>query len=353
MRITLALALGLVATFVAHAGVKVTKLDWTPGERQGHFVISLDSALSVTPDWDVNGGRLAITIPNASIEKNTVSKHAGARVAAANVNSGVLATLTLDGTSFREEDISLNLKDGRIEVVTRQSSSRVARAPSIEAPPAPAPKAAKVEKKDLGEDFLKKLEAETQVKPAPVVVPAKALATDEVRVSKAAPARESSFSFVTYAGKFTAFLGCVLLFFWGITQFMKKGFLGKGKLGFLNNSQLVSVLSTTYIAPKRSLLLVKAHNQAFLVSSSEAGLQLISEVRDVPGLVKEGEKFLTGTNFDESVDVAENSPASPALEEKVDIYASKPLPEEKGVQRDLVRFSDELKKKVKNLKALQ
>ena len=156
-----------------------------------------------------------------------------------------------------------------------------------------------------------------------------------------------------YAGKFTAFLGFVLLFFWGVVQLMKKGVLSKSKLGFLNNSQLVSVLSTTYVAPKRAILLVKAHNQAFLVSSSESGMSFIAEVKDVPGLVKQTEREITVEgNFDDSVAVASTKEVA-GIKEKLDIYQSQAVEEKSSVQKDFVRFSDELKKKVKNLKSLQ
>src|SRR5690606_33489069 len=142
--------------------------------------------------------------------------------------------------------------------------------------------------------------------------------------------KDGSFSFVGYAGKFIAFLGIVLLFFYGIIQLMKKGVLSKGKLGFLNNTQLVSVLSTTYVAPKRSILLIKAHNQAFLVSSSESGMQFIAEVKDVPGLVKEGERAIAGDNFDDSVNVAETAAPREEIKVKEDIYQSTPLEEKAG-----------------------
>jgi len=227
-------------------------------------------------------------------------------------------------------------------------------------------------KEDLGEDFLKKLENEAApvAKAAPVkiigqtakpVVAAgpikqvKLTLKDEIKNSQAAPKREDNFSIVTYAGKFVAFLGVVLMFFWAMVQLMKKGVLSKGKLGFLNGSSLVSVLSTTYVGPKRSLLLVKAHNQVFLVAASEAGFEFLSEVRDVPGLVKEGERFIVGENFDDVQKVEDNAPAK-EIKVKEDIYQSRPVEEKNAlatVNRDIARFSDELKKKVKNLKALQ
>src|SRR5690606_33110515 len=72
----------------------------------------------------------------------------------------------------------------------------------------------------------------------------------------------------------------------------------KGKLGFLNSTKTVEVLSTTFVGPKRNVMLIRAHDQVFLVGSSENGLQLISEIKNPSGLMKEGERALAGDNFD-------------------------------------------------------
>jgi flagellar biogenesis protein FliO len=360
VRIMLSAILALIATAIAHAGVNVTGLDWKVEGQQGRFTVGLSAPMTSTPDWDVNGGRFAVTIPGAKIEKNIVKNVLGARLAAANTSRGVLATLTLAQGALRENHISLTLKDGVIEVTAQTpATAAVTRAPAID------PKKTALTKSDLGEDFLKKIESEVLAQneaeakkqeaaaaASPAMTPT-TVAKDEVASTQAAPKRENNFSMVGYAGKFTAFLGVVLLFFWGVVQLMKKGLLSKSKLGFLNNSQLVSVLSTTYVAPKRAILLVKAHNQAFLVSSSESGMSFIAEVKDVPGLVKQTEREITvDGNFDDSVAVASTKEVA-GIKEKLDIYQSQAVEEKSSVQKDFVRFSDELKKKVKNLKSLQ
>jgi flagellar biogenesis protein FliO len=356
VRIILSAALALIATAVAHAGVKVTSLDWTENAGQGRFVVTLSAPASEVPEWDVKGGRFAMTLAGAEVEKNTVKKIAGVRLAAANTSRGVLTTLTFPQGQINADDIALTMNDGKIEITTKlpliaQATTKAinTRAPAIVTKP-------QIDKKSLGEDFLKKIEAEVAAKDTVVKSESKKPVAmdfkDEIKAQQAAPKRETSFSIVGYAGKFIAFLGFVLLFFWGVIQLMKKGVLSKGKLGFLNNTQLVSVISTTYVAPKRSILMVKAHNQVFLVSSSESGMSFIAEVKDVPGIVKESEKAIVGSNFDDNVDEATTAPKQ-NLQEKVDIYQSV-IAEEKGsVQKDIVRFSDELKKKVKNLKSLQ
>lgn len=352
--------IALFATAIAHAGVKVTDLDWQAQGNRGRFVVTLSEPATITPEWDVKGGRFAMTLPSADIEKNTVKKVAGVRLAAANTSRGVLATLTFPQGQINAENIALTLRDGKIEITTTIPSESKATPFAVKSPvKMDAPKST-VKKEALGEDFLKKIEAEvtaSETKAAPVAaVVAKdvmAPTNDEVRSAQAAPARKDNFSFAGYAGKFIAFLGVVLLFFYGVTQLMKKGVLSKGKLGFLNNTQLVSVLSTTYVAPKRAILMVKAHNQVFLVSSSESGMSFIAEVKDVPGLVKEGERIITGTNFDDNAETVRDAAPTTEMRVKEDIYQSTAAEEKGSVQKDIVRFSDELKKKVKNLKSLQ
>jgi flagellar biogenesis protein FliO len=349
------------------AGAKVTGLHWAQEGQKGRFAVGITSAAGVTPDWAVRGNRISIIIPGANLDRTLERYIDGTRLAASNVKGGVLATLTfLNRSSVSRSSVFMTLENGKIEVTTLVPAAIGAAVPPATAPPvvakAVSTKAPTPKKEELGEDFLKKLEAEDAapaIKAAATPAPRLQLkgdvksapVRDEVKSAQAAPARSSSAPIVTYAVKFIGFLGVVLLFFWGAVQLMKKGFLSKGKLGFLNGSSLVSVISTTYVSPKRAILLVKAHTQVFLVASSEAGFEFLSEVRDVPGLVKEGERHLTGTNFDDSTKEAEASPVVVRLKE--DIYQSAPVEEKAGMGKDIARFSDELKKKVKNLKALQ
>ncbi len=355
----------------ADAGVKVTGLNWANEGGRGRFVVATAGG-EATPDWSVRGNRLAVSIPGAALDAKIERYVNGIRLAASSVPGGVLATLTfIHGGAIARNDVFMTLESGRIEVATRVPNGAPTAATTI-APTSSAKAATPVKntrkKEDLDESFLAQLERDEAPTPpaafvattAKTVAPKVAGTTvtkkipfrDEIRAVQAAPKRSDGFSIAGYAGKFLAFLGIVLLFFWGAVQLMKKGFLSKGKLGFLNGSSLVSVLSTTYVGPKRQLLLVKAHHQVFLVAASEAGFEFLSEVRDVPGLVKEGEKHITGTNFDDDARSAEAAPAT-VVKLKEDIYQSAPVEEKSSPAKDIARFSDELKKKVKNLKALQ
>ncbi len=137
---------------------------------------------------------------------------------------------------------------------------------------------------------------------------------------------------------------------------MKKGFIKKGKLGFLNKTDQIQVVSQTYIAPKKSLMMVKAHNQVFLVSNTEAGIHPISEIRDVAGYLKEGERKIAGDNFDDNLNVAEISKESmDKVKLKEDITQSNKQSSLSDYMKmkDKVKFSDQIRKKAKSLKPLQ
>src|SRR5690606_21008552 len=112
-----------------------------------------------------------------------------------------------------------------------------------------------------------------------------------------------------------------------------------------------------FVAPKRSIMVVKAHNQIFLVANSESGITFLSEMTDSTGLIKEGEKQVTGTNFDLNLGAAENTTSESAFKIKENINESAPLPKETGIAglsaKDIVKFSDELKKKAKKLKPIE
>lgn len=180
----------------------------------------------------------------------------------------------------------------------------------------------------------------------------------------------SNFSFMGLITKFVAFLGLILLGFYSLVVLVKKGVIKKGRLGFLNDTKIVSVLNTTYIAPKKSLLLVQVHNQVFFLGSDDKGIHFLSEVNDVAGLLKNGEKQVAGNNFDTNLNDISTTTAKAGLSKefklKDDIHSSSEQVTTGiagGIKDDLmslitgsettVKLSDQIKKKMKNLKPLQ
>lgn len=378
------LAMMAVASLSIQAGVKVTSLDLTTKGNNGFIKISVDGRSNELPDVKVNGNTIEVVLSDAT-QFNAISRNVKGAQLTANVLNGKAIIKTILPYEVNK-GVNLDFKNNMIEVAFPRGT--VARAeterpviPKKTPAPAPATKTenkvlAKVEasvvKETLNEDYLNKLmKEETQKAAGKTAATAQSEVTnDEVNVKQAAPAKNAAvapasatksssdnFSMAGYAVKFTVFLAMVLGLFYGIVQLLKKGVFNRGKLGFLNNGQMIQVLSTTYVGPKRSLMVVKAHKQIFLVSNSESGIQFLSEMTDTTGLIKEGEKIVTGTNFDLNLGSAETTTTEETFKLKENINESSPLPEEKGIQslsaKDIVKFSDELKKKAKKLKPIE
>lgn len=370
------ITLGLLAlaSLGAQAGVKVTSLDLKTNGSNGYFNITLDGRSGELPDYRVVGKTIEVTLSDAESFNGIYKNVKGAQLSA-NVLNGKAIIKAVLPYEIKTEGVNLGWKNKNIEIIFPRGVAQVENTANTVAPkPAVVKKTEKkvvtkvetstVAKETLNEDYLNNLMKEDTAKTA--AHDSKNAATeikkDEVNVNQSAPARtevssNDSFSFAGYAAKFTVFLAMVLGLFYGVVQLLKKGVFNRGKLGFLNNSQLIQVLSTTYVAPKRSLMVVKAHNQIFLVANAENGITFLSEMTDTTGLIKEGEKIVTGTNFDLNMGTVENSAAAPEFKIKENITESTPYPEEKGIAalsaKDIVKFSDELKKKAKKLKPIE
>lgn len=359
------LTIAALASLGAHAGVKVTSLDLITAGGTGHVSITLEGRSSELPDYKVNGKVIEITLSDAekfaAISKNVQ----GAQLSADAINGKAIIKAVLP-YEVASDKVNLGWKNKNIEVTFPRG--KVARVESDR--PSPPVKneniilkkvESKVAKEALNEDYLNNLVKEDNVKKVETPIKDDSISVKQAAISKAETPKEvissnDNFSFAGYAVKFTVFLALVLGLFYGAVQLLKKGVFNRGKLGFLNNSQMIQVLSTTFVAPKRSLMVVKAHNQIFLVANSENGLTFLSEMTDSTGLIKEGEKLVTGTNFDINLGAAEVTTNDSAFKIKENINESSPEPE-KGIAglsaKDIVKFSDELKKKAKKLKPIE
>jgi flagellar biogenesis protein FliO len=389
---------GLLLSLSAYSGVKVTSVDLTTNGATGSVNVSLDGKSLDLPDLRVFGNTIEITLERAS-PFNGFTKNVRGAFLTANVLNGKAIIRAVLPYALNADNVNLSWKNNSIEVVFPRGGARaavVAPTPVDETAHVLAAKAeplavkvatisnktkteiskagdkvetkmqTKISKELLNEDYLNKLMKEnSSKKDTPVAAPQ---LKDEVRVQQAAPGKSnipganvtSNFSFAGYAAKFTVFLALVLGLFYGIVQLLKKGVFKRGKLGFLNNDKMIEVLSTTYVAPKKSLMIVRAHKQLFLVSNSETGLQFLSEMKDTTGIIKEGEKVITGSNFDTNLNFMSNATGDdePAVKLKENILESTPVEEPKGlakmaVAQDIVKFSDELKKKAKKLRPIE
>lgn len=380
----------VLAGLNADAGVKVTSLDLKTNGPTGYININLDGRVGELPDLKVYGKTIEILLTGAD-SFQSISKNVRGAYLSANVLNGKAIVRAVLPYAIKNDGVEIGWKRKTLEVAFPRgiaTKSDIVVTPNLKFQKSQGDLGkssmdnkilSKVQntlsKENLNEAYLDKLIKEDTAKThsSPKIVSNKVnMKNDEVKVKQAAIDRtienpvthvtsvdqkQNQFSFAIYAIKFTAFLAIVLGVFYGLVHLLKKGVFKRGKLGFLNNSQMIQVLSTTYIAPKRSLMVVKVHKQIFLVSNSETGIQFLSEMTDTNGLMKEGEKSITGTNFDLNLNVAETTTTEDSIKLKENINESTPVPDVKGIQalsaKEIVKFSDELKKKAKKLRPIE
>lgn len=363
----------------ASATVKVKSMNFDASKDQGRLVIEFDGKLKEYPELKVSNSMIQVIIPDSKLKSaiskkvsfSTKGKDTSLDLTAFTNNSSRLKAVFPFNVSGYKDKVALMIKENKIELnfprvsVAAPVKSSANRATKTAAK-APEKKAGSAKKEYLNEDYLNSLididDKKEKVVEGKIIRPS--MEDDKIKTTLSAATRtptnqgKSSFSLLEYGGKFVAFLAVTILIFYGIITLMKKGFIKKGKLGFLNKTEQIQVLSQTYIAPKKSLMMVRAHNQVFLVSNTDSGIHPISEIRDVAGFLKEGEKKVAGDNFDDNLiaanDANEQDPAQETVKLKEDITTSNKqssLSDYIGV-KDRVKFSDQIKKKVKNLKPL-
>lgn len=375
-KLVLLISFTLLAATNAFAKSKVRAIEYKNAHgEQGKIVIDLKGPLSETPELLVKDNMIQVSVPDSFVwpkieKKISVKKDFDATVLAYQFNKEVVRVRTMLPFSLRgkEAGVNVTLKDRQI-VVNFPRGKTIKRAAKTK-----SSKSVTAYDESYLEELLKSkktMEKEygSELAPAGNTAnkAAKTVKEDQVKMAlsaqdkKAETASKSSFSVMSYIGKFVAFLGVVLLLFYGVVALMRKGVMKKGKLGFLNNEKMVEVLSTTYVAPKKTVMMVRAHNQVFLVGSSDAGLQPLGEISDVNGLLKDGEKKVAGNNFDTSLFDADSGNKEFKLkdmneakpEETTDGNPSLAALLAENTEEEKVKFSDQIKNKVKNLKSFQ
>ncbi len=387
MKILLTTLLMLFSLNLMASKAKITDVKFEDHGKEGRLIITMDKRVNDFPELSVKNNFVQVAIPGSFVwpkidKKFTYENSFDSKLMAYQFNKNrvrVRAVVPEKMESFKDQ-VSLQLKGEKI-IVNFPKKKSVARVSSVSKgrSPALAPKSKKaLEANDpsvYDESYLEKLlkqkESAIDVEKKPLKeANAKDLEKDTLQFKQAATEKETSgFSITKYAGKFVGFLALVLLLFYGIVNLLKKGAFSKTKLGFLNSTKVIEVINTTYIAPKRSILMIRAHNQIFLVGSSEKGLHMISELKDTTGLLKEGEKQLSGSNFDSTLGNANENPKDfklkdflsqndqeeKASESQEDSIALRAIEKEMAAAKESqkVKFSDQIKSKIKDLKPLQ
>lgn len=340
MKILSTLSLLLISSAIFGA-TTIKGLDYiSHSASEGRLVIKVEGNLRDNPTISVKDRSVYLNIPNAQVHpkidrKVTINDQFDTQMSASQgaesvVNFRANLPFSLKG---KESQVNIMLKDNSIEILFPKNAKIVSLNKALKkSDETQRSVEAQAVAEHLDENYLAKIEAETKTRETAKAASSEKLdgvslaqaatekgaesapksdvtsANEEVRSEKAfnseANESKSQFSVMGYIGKFVAFLSLLLLVFYGVLQLFKKGIIKKTNLGFLNSTKLVEVLSTTHVAPKRSLMMVRAHKQVFLVASSESGIQYLSEIKDVTGLFKEGEKALAGSNFDSEFSTA-------------------------------------------------
>jgi flagellar biogenesis protein FliO len=356
--------------------VKIKGIDFSKADQKGIIKVNLSGNLNDNPELKVLGKSIELIIPNAHVNQKISKKLSELSIVASQADRSSVKIQAQLGQNLTglESLVSVTLKDSAVEIIypsKGKAVSNISRAPGVKEVARDSVLNTNSEIEKLDESYLAKLEAqndkaESDKKVAKIEEKKPSEKVDGVKLSQAAVTKstspvkmtdeekpKSTFSVAGYIGKFVAFLSLMILGFYGVLTMFKKGFIKKGKLGFLHSTKMVEVLSTTHIAPKRTLMMVKAHKQVFLISNTESGVQLISEINDITGIIKTGEAEVTGSNFDTNLNDANNTEKEFKLKE--DDYADYDSLDEmlnEPPVKDQVRFSDQIKKKVKNLKQL-
>ncbi len=381
-------------------GAKVEGVNFYDKGTEGKVVIELDQELDGFPELSVKGNYVQVAIPGSYVwpkieKKFSYEKKFDSTIMAYQFNKDRVRVRAVipDSLESQSNSVSLSLKGKKIVINFPKTKTnrvaRVGRAPAVVGTPENVKVVEKYDESYLDKLLKEKEEAIKLKKPSALnKITAKAAQTDKTASNQGEAKKDevsmalsgtqkkgSNLSLMSYAGKFAGFLALVLLLFYAAVALFKKGAFKKGKLGFLNSTKIVEVLNTTYIGPKRSLLLIRAHKQVFLVGSSEKGLHMISEVDGLSGIFKDGEKEISGTNFDTNLETAEQKNPTFKLKEFLNqesvngldqgasdedtnenfalAAVTKEINGGKKEKSAKVKFSQHIKNKVKDLKPLQ
>jgi len=377
-------------SFSAFAKVNITKLSYKDDNNFGVVTINLKGALKDTPELQIKGNIVQVAIPNSvvwpKIEKQvSVNKSFDTTLMAYQYNkslSRVRANLPykLDG---KESKVSVVLNDNNIQLFfPKQKSLTKKIVTSVNKKTAESNKPKRVVKakaSSYDESYLEKLlkdKEQTKNQPVKKIAKTETSLFEEMNTKKEVVSdavgtkmssfKKSEFNFTSYIFKFVGFFALLVAGIYFVMNFFRKGMLKKGGLGFLSGTKMVEVLSTTYIGPKRSILVLRVHKQVFLVAQSEKGMDFLTEIKDTAGFMKEGERKVVGDNFDTNLDSAEEKGREFKLKEvvsqldnesdshdDVDPVLAALAGQTESQELNKVSLSKQIKNKIKELKPLQ
>ncbi len=373
MKLSLVIALSLF-TSLAWSKAKVSNVVYSSlSSDEGSLTIKLSEAQNVTPSLRIDPKMIQVELKGAEVWPKINKK---AAILSTSFDTELMA-YQFDRDTVRvraylpyqiegqEDKVQLDVKGDLLTLRFPKTQSKASTVGNLVTKP--QPKKVETPKIELDEKYLEELlgsvEKETKTKDPLKTETETVIKTDKVEIKKSAPSRifsesdkkDKNFNLTSYIGKFVAILGVMLLLLYGVVAAFKKGFLGKGKAGLFGKNKMIDVLNTTYVGPKKSLMLVKVQNQVFLVGMSDTGFTMLSEIDEGNALMKTGEQITTGTNFDLELNTAnQEDDLDQRVKLKEVVNGSYPvdLAEASVAVQEKVRFSDKVREKVKTLRPL-
>ncbi len=337
--------------------IEIKDINLKKNINQGEFFIDLKEKIKENPILEVRGNILQLTLPETfvwpKIEKSvSLSKKLDTKILAYQFDKETVRFRAILPYSLkdRESNIKISSRNKRIHVIF------------------PIVNFGEKKLSDFDESYLDKLIKDQNLEKRIDVEYDELTSKNDKneysdKVESVTSGRDkenaSAFSIWIYLAKAGLFLILILLFFYGAINLMRRGILKKGKLGFFNGNSIIEILSTSYLGPKRSLVLIKIHKQVFLVSNTDKGINILSEIKDAANFIKDREFQVSGTNFDSNLKDAKNENKDFNLKEVLQNPNQESLnkdlinPKSNEIIKDEVKLSDQIKNKVKELKSLQ
>ena len=158
---------------------------------------------------------------------------------------------------------------------------------------------------------------------------------DQVSITSSSVKKESFNEYlVRYFSIVCLFIGGV----WLLLTFFRKKIMKRGILGLTGEGNQIEKISSTHLAPKTGLHLVKVGGEIFLLGATDHQVGLISKIQGKTQVLKEAEKILTGENFEKVLE--KRPPKKFKMKENIE-------------ESNNEHFVSELRRKIKGLKSFQ
>ena len=347
-------------SFCLNAKTIITSISFNKERDVGKIIVHLKRPMVSNPELVIKGKIIQVVVPNASVwpkiqKRISLNKNLDAQILAYQYEKNIARVRAVLPYNVNNVASKINLveKKQAIEIIFPIISSDQKNTLAL--------KSQFPNKDSYDESYLERLLNDKQTLPLKeekTPLNQNKEKNDVVSMKMSGQAKSPQFSLLPYLGKAALFLGLILFGLFSVVYLLKKGIFNKGKLGFLSSTNVVQVLHKTYIAPKRSIMTIKAYDQILLIGVDEKGMHFLTEIKNPMGFLKDGERQIAGDSFDTNVDDADQKDKNFNIKEILDKPAKsnkKSIIDFLGNQKEkrTVKFSEKIKNKVKDLKSLQ